>query len=65
MLGFRVTVRNSGRVRRKVVNMSDLGIKHRVRVRVRVRCFVVTGGHKCVLYGSVAEGGGRGSASRL
>ena len=34
-------------------------------MRVRVRCFVVTGGHKWVLYGSVAERGGRGSASGL
>ena len=32
---------------------------------VRVRCFIVTRGHKWVLYGSVAEGGGRGSASGL
>ena len=35
-------------------------------VRVRVRCFVVTGGNKgCCVYGSVAEGGGRGAASGL
>ena len=34
-----------------------------VSVGVRVRCFVVFGGHKWVLYSSVAEGGVRGSAS--
>ena len=37
----------------------------RSSVRVRVRCFVAIGGHTWVLYGSVAEGGGRGSASGL
>ena len=36
-----------------------------VRGRGRVRCFIVTGGHKWVLYGSIAEGVGRGSASGL
>ena len=35
------------------------------RVTVRVRRFVVTRGHKWVLYDSVEEGGGRGSASGL
>ena len=44
---------------------SGLGLGVRVRVRVRVRCFVVTGEHKWALYGSVAEEGGRGSASGL
>ena len=34
-------------------------------VRVRVRWFAVTGGQKWVLYSSIAEGGGRGSASGL
>ena len=32
-------------------------IRVAVRVRVTVRCFVVPGRHKLVLYGSVAEGG--------
>ena len=39
---------------------------NRVTVRVRVRYFVVTRGHKWVLcVGSVVEGGSRGSASGL
>ena len=42
-----------------------VGVRIRVRVGVRVRCFAVTGGHKWVLYGSVVEGGGGGSASGL
>ena len=45
---------------------SGLGLGlEQFRVRVRVSCFGVTGGHKWVLYGSIAEGGGSGSASGL
>ena len=33
--------------------------------RVRVTCFVLTRIHKWVLYGSVVEGGGSGTASGL
>ena len=43
-------------------------VRARARARargVRVRCFVVTGGHTWVLYGSVAKGGGRGVRLRL
>ena len=36
-----------------------------LRVGVRVRSFVATGGHKQVLHGSLVEGGGRGAASGL
>ena len=42
---------------------NEVGV--RVRVIIRARCFVVTGGHEWVLYGSVAERGSRGFASGL
>ena len=37
-------------------------IRGRERVRARVRCFFIKG---CCVYGSVAEGGGKGSVSGL
>ena len=56
-------VRVTARVR---VSISiSISVRLGVRVRVGVRCFVVTGGRKGVLHGSVAEGGGRGVASGL
>ena len=42
-----------------------LRVSLRVSLRVRVRRFDISGEHKWVLCGSVAEGGGRGSASGL